>query len=217
MESENTAEKAHEMISKSRYGNSAEFYDKWASNYDKDVDAINYSGYKSILSKWQEYYPGVLEDFEKTKLKHKMLDAGCGTGLVGEFFSKTSIFRAIEMYGDDFSSKMLAEAKIKDVYVDLKEVNLKQELPYESESFDSIVTAGVFGIGRIVPEDLPNIVRVLKPKGYLFGTINKQYYGVDETWNWKEWIVKSGCDLVEDNEMPYRDGAVALVLVIRKL
>ena len=188
-------------------------YDKWASNYDEDVNSMNYVGYKSISSKWLSYNTKL--GTNPTGLKHKIFDAGCGTGLVGEALVSTVPSDLIEIYGGDCSSKMLEKARSKSVYADLQVIDLKKELPYEANSFDSVVCAGVFGIGHCGPECVPNLIRVLKRGCYLFATVYQQVYEENKE-EWKQQIKDCNCELIEANEMPYRDAAKAVVVVIHK-
>ena len=199
-------------------------YDKWANSYEVDVNSMNYAGHKSVCLKWQSYHnldlaigrsSSEVAETVTAGEKHKMLDAGCGTGLVGEVLTSLVSSDAIEIYGGDVSTNMLEVAKSKNVYADLKIVNLKEELPYDANSFDSILCSGVFGIGHCGPECVPNLLRVLKPGSYFIATINREIY--DETRSeWVKQIKQCDCELIEDNEMPYRESAKAIVMVIRK-
>ena len=71
-------------------------YKNWASDYESDV--INLAGYVGHL---------ITSDLLLNYLRNtesKVLDAGCGTGLVGEILFKNN-FR--NMNGVDFSQEML--------------------------------------------------------------------------------------------------------------
>ena len=178
---------------------------------------MNYAGYNSVCFKWQSYHIGLRSNSESEVrgVKHKIFDAGCGTGLVGEALVSLVPRGLIEIHGGDVSTNMLEIARSKDVYADLQIVNLKEELPYQAESFDSVLCAGVFGIGHCGPECVPNLLRILKRECYLIATVNRELY--DDTMpEWKKQIKNCNCELVEDNEMPYRDAAKAVVIVVRK-
>ena len=187
-------------------------YDKWASRYEEDLNSVNYAGYKSIGSKWLSYNTKL--NTNPKRLKHKIFDAGCGTGLVGEALVALVSSDLIEIYGGDLSSKMLELARSKSVYADLQIINLKEELPYEADSFDSVVCAGVFTLGHCGPECVPNLIRVLKRGCYLFATVRQDLYDEREE-EWKQQIKDCNCELVEANEMPYcgtvAEGAVMVV------
>ena len=190
-------------------------YNKWANSYEEDVTSMNYSGYKSVVQKWQSYNSDLSACFQKTGAKHKVFDAGCGTGLAGEMLVSSVSPDLLELYGGDISEKMIEVARTKTVYKDLQIINLKRELPYEADSFDSVLCAGVFGLGHCGPECVPNIIRVLKPGGYFIATVNKELFDTTVV-EWRRITVECSCELIEESEMPYRDCAMAFVLVIHK-
>ena len=140
-----------------------ENYKKWANKYDSDLKALGYVGPNSVSAKWLSYHAKALEPGGAAE--HKVFDAGCGTGFVGEcLIAVVSSQANIEIHGGDLSPDMLEVAKSKNVYSDLKVVNLKVELPYEAEYFDSIVGSGVFSRSHCGPEYLPNLIRILKKR-----------------------------------------------------
>ena len=145
-----------------------------------------------------------------------MFDAGCETGLIGEcLIALVSSQANIEIHGGDLSPDMLEVAKSKNVYSDLKVVNLKLELPYEAEYFDSIVSSGVFSRSHCGPEYLPNLIRILKKGCYMITAVKKVIYE-EAKMEWARQITDCNCRLIEDG-MPYRDEVKGVVLVIHKL
>ncbi len=187
-------------------------YDKWASSYEVDVNSMNYSGYKSVVTKWQAYHSELLS---KTGEKHKVFDAGCGTGLVGELVLRSASLEMIQFYGGDISSEMLKIAESKRIYTDLQVVDLKEELPYEANSFDSVISAGVFGIGHCGPECVPNILRILKPGCVFIATVNKKLFDKAPE-EWTKFLAECNSELLEKTEIPYLDHVGAFVFVFRK-
>ena len=125
------------------------------------MNSLNYVGYKSINSKWQSYHTDLDSDSKLTGMKHKIFDAGCGTGLGGEDLVSLVPHNLIELYGGDLSADMLKIAKTKNVYADLQIVNFKEELPYMADFSNSILCAGVFAVGHCGPDCLPNLIHVL--------------------------------------------------------
>ena len=101
----------------------------------------------------------------------KILDAGCGTGLVGEILNKNSFQNLI---GVDFSQEMLNIAKQKNVYQSLDLVDLTKKLDYEDNLFDAVICAGTFTCGHVGPEALREMVRITKQGGYICFTVRKQ-------------------------------------------
>jgi len=138
-------------------------YKNWASDYESDV--INLAGYVGHLIT-SDLLLNYLRNTEST-----VLDAGCGTGLVGEVLYKNN-FRNID--GVDFSQEMLNIANQKNIYQSLKLVDLTKKLDYENDSFDAIICAGTFTCGHVGPEALREMVRITKQGGYICFTVRKQ-------------------------------------------
>ena len=198
----------------------AENYDKWAKSYDADLKAMGYSGHKSVNEKWRSYHESLLQtageaSADRSSLNHRIFDAGCGTGFVGEDMASFLPPNVFEVYGGDLSPESVEIAKSKKVYTDVKVVNLKEKLPYEADYFDSIVCAGTFLQGHCGPECLPNLMRVLKKGCYLIATVRKKF--LEETRaEWEKQIINCNCRLIEEEEMPYHSDAKATVLVMCK-
>ena len=138
-------------------------YKNWASDYESDV--INLAGYVGHL---------ITSDLLLNYLRNTesiVLDAGCGTGLVGEILYKNN-FR--NMDGVDFSQEMLNIASQKNIYQSLKLVDLTKKLDYKNDSFDAIICAGTFTCGHVGPEALREMVRITKHGGHICFTVRKQ-------------------------------------------
>ena len=156
---------------------------------------MNYRGPHSVFDAWRRYHPLAAVASTTGEYPHQHLD----------------------IYGGDYSKDMLdlAEKKKLHVYDHLKVVNLKGKLPYEADTFDSIVCAGVFIPNHCGPECLPNILGVLKKGCYFVATIRTLLYE-DNKEEWDKQLVACGGVLVEANDAPYSSEAKGLVLVIRK-
>ena len=92
-------------------------YKNWASDYDHDV--IHLAGYVGHL---------ITSELLLNYLKNNqamVLDAGCGTGLVGEILHKNNFKNVV---GVDFSQEMLSVANHKNIYQSLKLVDLTKKL-----------------------------------------------------------------------------------------
>lgn len=187
---------------------SAEVYNEWAPEYDKFLASTG-SSHASLTSLWLNYHP-------ELETKHKVFDAGCGTGLLGEEMLKVAgSTDLIEIYGGDLSPGMLEMAKGKKVYCDLKIVNLKEELPYEPETFDSVVSAGTFLQGHCGPECLPNVIRVLKKSCYFIMSARTKFYKETKS-EWKRQMEECNCELIEEREIRYSEIATGHILVVQK-
>ena len=107
-------EKIHEALSKDSIDDLRDYYDKWAPEYDDDVNTEDYSGPKTLVSLLAEFIGP--KDFFGTS-GCNLLDAACGTGLVGREL-KTQNFSG-EIYGCDLSESMSAIAKSTGAYNDV--------------------------------------------------------------------------------------------------
>jgi len=143
-----------------------ELYRVWADNYDHDVvEVIGYVGH-SITSELLIKY--------LDNSKAKILDAGCGTGLVGEILHEKKFNNIV---GIDFSQPMLDQALEKNVYQSLILADLNEKLAFKDNTFDAIVCAGTFTCGHVGPEAFSELIRVTKNGGYISFTVR------DQEWN----------------------------------
>ena len=120
-----------------------ELYKVWAVNYDHDVvEIIGYVGHSITTELLLKYLDNS---------KAKILDAGCGTGLVGEILYEKKFKNIV---GVDFSQPMLDQALEKNVYQTLGLADLTEKLIFKDKTFDAIVCAGTFTCGHVGPEVL---------------------------------------------------------------
>jgi SAM-dependent methyltransferase len=110
--------------------------------------------HKNIIATLNELFP--------QRAEIKILDAGCGTGL---------LLQKLQQRGSAFGFDISAEALEFCSQRELKNISCAtvQQLPFEAEVFDGIVSADVL-YHRNVPEDrkaLLEFYRVLKPGGSL--------------------------------------------------
>ena len=140
-----------------------ELYKVWAGNYDYDVvEIIGYIGHSITTELLLKYLDNS---------KAKILDAGCGTGLVGEILYEKKFNNIV---GVDFSQPMLDQALEKNVYQSLGLADLTEKLTFKDNTFDAIICAGTFTCGHVGPEALSEMVRVTKTGGYISFTVRDQ-------------------------------------------
>jgi len=139
-----------------------DLYKNW-DDYENDV--IQLAGYVGHLVTTE----ALLRHLKNTEAK--ILDAGCGTGLVGDILYNKEYKNIV---GVDFSKEMLNRAFKKNVYESLSLCDLTQKLEFEDNSFDAIVCAGTFTCGHVGPEALNEMVRITKNEGYISFTVRKQ-------------------------------------------
>jgi SAM-dependent methyltransferase len=93
-----------------------------------------------------------------------ILDAGAGTGLVGELLG---VLGYPEVDALDASEGMLKIARRKNVYRELHHGFLGQPLPFESGQYAAAVSTGVFTAGHVGVEGVPELLRVVRPGGLI--------------------------------------------------
>ena len=165
------------------------YYKNWSDNnkYNKDMIEWNYTAPKETVN--------VLKKYVLNK-NFKILDAGCGTGLVGIELKK---FGYLYVEGIDFSQDML-DLVPKGIYKNLQKVDLNLNLKFKDDTYDSIVCVGTFTYGHVKAHALDELIRITKNKGFICFTINEgiyKEYGFDkkikeltdnEFWNVKEFF-----------------------------
>lgn len=143
----------------------ASAYADWATSYDADLTGeMGYRAHRTVAQALRE----VLEP-EDTRV----LDAGCGTGLVGVELARLGY---ADIDGVDYSPDMLAEADKKAVYSTLEEADLSDELDLPTDHYDAVTCVGTFTLGHVGPSALGELIRVARPGGYLCFSVR------DEAW-----------------------------------
>ena len=125
--------------------------------------------------------------------KYKILDAGCGTGLVGIELKK---YGYSNIDGVDFSQNML-DLIPQGIYKKIEKVDLNKPLKFKTNMYDVVMCVGTFTYGHVKPQALDELIRITKNGGLICFTINEgiyEEYGFDnkikELTNNKLWNVK---------------------------
>ena len=123
----------------------------------------------------------------------KILDAGCGTGLVGIELKK---YGYLNIDGVDFSQNML-DLVPQGIYKRIEKVDLNMPLKFKANMYDAVMCVGTFTYGHVNPQALDELIRITKNKGLICFTMNEgiyEEYGFDnkikELSNNKSWNVK---------------------------
>ena len=172
-----------------------EVYRDWAKKYDYDNDHVlgTVSQPKSV-------------NLLSTRLKDKtakIIDVGCGTGLVGE---KLKAKDFIYFDGLDISKDMLSIAKSRG-YRNLFLGSLNKQLPVLDDAYDAAMCIGVFTHGHVSSDRFNELCRIVKPGGYVCFTINE---GVFEKYGFKEMIAEFQLNKVWEVISLYKDDYMTL-------
>ena len=172
-----------------------EVYRDWAKKYDYDNDHVlgTVSQPKSV-------------NLLSTRLKDKtakIIDVGCGTGLVGE---KLKAKDFIYFDGLDISKDMLSIAKSRG-YRNLFLGSLNKQLPVLDDAYDAAMCIGVFTHGHVSSDGFNELCRIVKPGGYVCFTINE---GVFEEYGFKEMIAEFQLNKVWEVISLYKDDYMTL-------
>ena len=143
-------------------------YDLWAEEYDQDVASY---GYK---------IPSVLAGFLCRYIKTDggpILDAGAGTGIMGEIMSLLGYKEIVAM---DLSRGMLKIAEEKGIYRELHRMVMGEHLDFPDNRFAVTVAVGVISIGHAPPESFDELIRCTRPGGYVMFSVRADAQGFRE-------------------------------------
>lgn len=193
-------------------------YDDWASTYDKDVmEGEEYKGPPIIAET-------IFKHLQPRQIVNgaispdvKILDAGCGTGLVGIYLAKLG---AKQIDGIDLSPGMLDIARKTGTYDKLEPADLTNPIQFETGTYDVTSCVGTFTAGHVGPQCFDELVRVTKNGGLVVATV------LDEIWKplgFDKQVEKMGADgkveIIGTDLMLYRTKhkAAARNVILRKI
>ncbi len=141
-----------------------ERYDQWAKDYDADLEQdFEYQGPQRTAEFFTRYVP-------KTA---RILDAGAGTGLMGEILGKLGYHDLVAM---DLSQGMLEEARKKNVYREFHQMVMGETLDFTTDYFDAVISTGVLTVGHAPASSLDELVRITKLGGHIVFTLRPDVY-----------------------------------------
>ena len=150
-----------------------DLYDEWASSYDNDLDAMDYASPKCAVDAVIENLD--LNDSDTTKVV-EILDAGCGTGLVGVCLERSRLEGRFAVDGLDLSPAMLTAAREKGIYRELELADLNSPLRQRTGSYDVALCVGTLTKGHVGAQLFGELVRVTRKAGLVVATVH------DEIW-----------------------------------
>ena len=154
------------------------FYADWASYYDADVADHGYGLPDMMLAAVR-----AAADHDDAAARYldrsvPVLDAGCGTGLVGQVMYDAGY---TELSGIDLSHEMVERARERGIYTTLEGgVDLSTPVPDHLLAKATIVlVGGVFTVGHVPPQALAVVAGLAEPGGLLVVSTRRAYQ--DET------------------------------------
>jgi SAM-dependent methyltransferase len=187
----------------------AALYDGWAASYDAEMAAAGYRHPTICLALLARHLPrGVVP----------LLDAGAGTGLLGEWLG---IMGYPHVEALDISEGMLAQAAKKGAYAALHRLALGGPLPFADGHFAGIVSAGVFTSGHVGVEGLDELIRVCRTGGAIVLTVKNTLWEAGFAGRIRELVAEGVVSGVEETQpyvsMPGEQGTVpSRGLVLRR-
>ena len=146
----------HEMLERVYHLDSQDarenLYDEWAGKYDEDL--LNGLAYVAPRVTAERFAALVRPDAA-------VLDAGCGTGLVGTELAGRG-FTTID--GIDISQGMLDVAAAKGCYRNVERADLTARLPFDDNAYDATICVGTLTEGHVGPEALDELLRVTRER-----------------------------------------------------
>ena len=142
-----------------------DYYVNWTKEgkFNKDMIDWNYQAPQNTVKLFDRHTPN--KDIS-------ILDAGCGSGLVGSELQK---YGYTKITGADFSQEMLNLIP-ENIYKDLELIDLNEKLKYEDNFFDAITCVGTFTYGHVKAYALDEMLRIIRKDGLICFTINEGIY-----------------------------------------
>lgn len=147
-------------------------FDVFAPDFEQVLASLEYRAPQEISEYLQSLF------YKQKNPKLKILDAGCGTGLCGNFLKSYS--KIFGLYGVDISEKMLEEAKKKNLYHKLYCDELEHFFAHSKQKFDMVVSADVFTYFGDLSKIISGVSKCLTSKGRFIFTVSENYVNEEE-------------------------------------
>ena len=126
-------------------------YDSWAKQYEIDLCAMGYR------------IPAVMAAVATRFISSStapILDAGCGGGIQAE---PLAMLGYGPITGIDLSEGMLEVARAKNLYSELRQMTLGEELGFPDDAFAAVISSGTITPHHAPPKSFEELIRIAKP------------------------------------------------------
>ncbi len=184
-----------------------EYYESWAEDYEADVGSADYSG-PAIAARLlpRHLAPGGA----------RLLDAGCGTGLVGRELGALGYTR---IDGFDLSESMARRARETGSYREVRGgVDIMRAGEIYPAEFDAVLSIGVFTLGHVPAAALEVLLGLARPGGILLLSTRTHYYEESDFRELVEGLLATGRLELQQclRDAPYNSDGAAHYWVFRK-
>ena len=189
-------------------------YDKWAETYDSYVSEINYHGPSNLAKEVFDYF----ESNDGYRNHIKLLDFGCGTGLLGQEMTKllTNTYD-FSIDGIDISDKMIQQSKNKNIYSHIWKLDLFNDVLPSQHQYDIIVSSGVFLEGHVSFKMVNILLNSVKHSGLLFLTLRQSFRDK----NHEEYLLyveqNPRLEIIFESNMEYLPDVKCKMIILKKL
>jgi len=168
----------------------AAVYDRWSDSYDEYMDGVGYRHPAICVALLARHVPPG---------NVRVLDAGVGTGSVGELLAIVG-YTAID--GIDISQGMLDKAAEKGLYADLRVADMNQPLDLISDRYRAVISSGVFTTGHVGSEGVGQLLAVCETGGHLVITVKVGVWQ-DDIQPYLHVLARDGKVRIVDQTEPY--------------
>ncbi|XP_046385476.1 methyltransferase-like protein 27 [Ischnura elegans] len=166
-------------------------YDKWADTYDKEISPEVYKGPIYVAEALAELYDG---SSKPRRWEAKILDIAAGTGRIGIHLFELG-FRQIDAL--DPSEKMLEKLRRLGIYgITWRDTIGIHQTEIPDGAYDATVSSGAFGGGHMPVKAIHEMVRIVRPGGFIVNIIREEYLTTTEEYSKMEALYKE----LQDNQ-----------------
>ena len=182
-------EKAYDRKNKEEV---VDLYRQWAETYDDELQGNAYVA----PQRGAEAFAAHVADRSA-----RVIDVGCGTGLVGRFLAERGFTR---IDGLDISAEMIVQARGKGAYADLFTADLTETIAVPDAAYDAAISVGTFTHNHVGPNGIEEVLRIIKPGGIASITVNGDAYVADGYRAKFDALAAShACAIVEERDEDY--------------